>query len=47
MHQLQDDIIYKSKISILCDNVVAIRVPKNLILHSRDKHIEIKKKTSL
>ena len=39
---LEDYNIYKSKISIYCDNKVAISLSKNPTLHSRAKHIEIK-----
>ena len=31
-----------SKVSIMCDNTSAINISKNLIHHSRTKHIDIK-----
>nr|KYP59425.1 Copia protein [Cajanus cajan] len=41
-HQLEDYDIYESSIPVLCDNTTTINIPKNPILHSRTKHIEIK-----
>nr|KYP66518.1 Copia protein [Cajanus cajan] len=41
-HHLEDYNIYESSIPVLCDNTVAISISKNLVLHSRTKHIEIK-----
>ena len=40
--QLKDYQISESNILILCDNTSAICLSKNLILHSRARHIEIK-----
>ena len=40
--QLEDFNLYESKIPIFCDNTSAICLSKNLILHSKAKHIEIK-----
>ncbi|GKE13061.1 retrovirus-related pol polyprotein from transposon TNT 1-94 [Tanacetum coccineum] len=40
--QLTDyDIIYE-KVPIFCDNTSAIKISKNLVLHSRTKHIDIR-----
>ncbi|RDY00872.1 hypothetical protein CR513_15888, partial [Mucuna pruriens] len=39
---LKDYDIIESNIHLLCDNIVAINLFKNLILHSCVKHIEIK-----
>ena len=41
-HQLEDYNLFKSNIPILWDNIVAIDLFKNPIMHSRAKHIEIK-----
>ena len=41
-HQLEDYLLYESKIPIYCDNTSTIYLTKNPILHSRAKHIEIK-----
>nr|KYP74060.1 Copia protein [Cajanus cajan] len=41
-HQLEDYDIYESSIHVLYDNTVVISISKNLVLHSRTKHIEIK-----
>ena len=41
-HQLEDYQITENYIPIYCDNTAAICFSKNLILHSRAKHIEIK-----
>jgi hypothetical protein len=41
-HQLEDYQIIANSIPIYCDNTIAICLSKNLILHSRAKHIEIK-----
>ena len=41
-HQLEDYQIHESSIPIFCDNIAAICLSKNPILHSRAKHIEIK-----
>jgi len=41
-HKLEDYQINENNILIYCDNTVAICLPKNPILHSRAKHIEIK-----
>ena len=40
--QLEDYNIKQSKISIKCDNTSVINLSKNLIQHSRSKHIEIR-----
>jgi len=40
--QLKDYHISESCIPICCDNTTSICLSKNLILHSRAKHIEIK-----
>ena len=40
--QLEDYDIKQSKIIIKCDNTSAIILSKNLIQHSRSKHIEIR-----
>ena len=40
--QLKDFQIYDSNVPILCDNTSVICASKNPILHSIDKHIEIK-----
>ncbi|RDX66278.1 hypothetical protein CR513_54967, partial [Mucuna pruriens] len=40
--QLEDYNIFKSNIPLFCDNIVAINLSKNCILHSRAKHTEIK-----
>ena len=40
--QLLDFEIVFSKVPILCDNTSAINISKNLIQHSRTKHIDIK-----
>jgi len=41
-HQLEDSQINANSISIFCNNIGAICLSKNPILHSRAKHIEIK-----
>jgi len=41
-HQLKDCQINENSIHIYCDNTAAICLSKNLILHSRANHIEIK-----
>jgi len=41
-HQLEDYHINANSIPIYCDNIAAICLSKNPILHSRAKHIEIK-----
>ena len=41
-NQLEDYQIYESKIPIFYDNTATICLSKNIILHSRGKHIEIK-----
>ena len=41
-HQLEDFNLRYTKIPILCDNTSAINLAKNLIQHSRSKHIDIK-----
>jgi hypothetical protein len=41
-NQLEDYQINENSIPIYCDNTAAICLSKNPILHSRDKHIEIK-----
>ena len=41
-HQLEDYQINANSIPIYCDNNAAICFSKNSILHSREKHIEIK-----
>ncbi|KAI5443690.1 hypothetical protein KIW84_012372 [Lathyrus oleraceus] len=41
-NQLEDLQIFESNVHIFCDNTAAICLSKNLILHSRAKHIEIK-----
>jgi len=41
-HQLEDYQINENNIPIYCDNTADICLSKNLILHSRVKHIEIK-----
>ena len=41
-HQLEDYSIQENNIPLLCDNTSAIKITKNLIQHSRTKHIEIK-----
>ena len=41
-YQLEDYQVHESNIPIFCDNTAAICLSKNLILHSRAKHIEIK-----
>ncbi|RDX77987.1 putative mitochondrial protein, partial [Mucuna pruriens] len=41
-HQLEDYDIIESNIPLLYDNIVAIKLSKNIILHSCSKHIEIK-----
>ena len=40
--QLEDYGVSQTKISIKCDNTSAINFSKNLIQHSRTKHIEIR-----
>ena len=40
--QLEDYDIKQSKITIKCDNTSAFNLSKNLIQHSRSKHIEIR-----
>jgi hypothetical protein len=40
---LQDiQVEYDEPISILCDNTSAISISKNLVMHSKTKHIPIK-----
>jgi hypothetical protein len=40
---LQDiEVKYDEPISILCDNTRAISISKNLVMHSKTKHIPIK-----
>ena len=41
-NQLEDLQIYESNVPIFCDNTAAICLSNNPILHSREKHIEIK-----
>lgn len=41
-HQLSDYGIVLDHIPIKCDNTSAISISKNLVLHSRTKHIEIR-----
>jgi len=41
-HQLEDYPINANSIPIFCDNIAAICLSKNPILHSRAKHTEIK-----
>jgi len=41
-NQLEDYNIYEENISIYCDDKATISISKNLTLHSRAKHIEIK-----
>jgi len=41
-HQLEDYQINANSIPIYCDNIAAICLSQNLILHLRAKHIEIK-----
>ena len=41
-HQLEDYQITENCIPIYCDNIAAIYLSKNRILHLRAKHIEIK-----
>jgi len=41
-HQLEDYQINANSIPIYCDGIVVICLSKNSILHSREKHIEIK-----
>ena len=41
-HQILDYSIDLGNVPILCDNTSAINLSKNLILHSRTKHIEIR-----
>ncbi|XP_057418517.1 secreted RxLR effector protein 161-like [Lotus japonicus] len=41
-HQLEDYNIHEINIPLLCDNTSAINIAKNLVQHSRTKHIEIK-----
>ena len=41
-YQLEDFNLRYTKIPILCDNTSAINLAKNLIQHSRSKHIDIK-----
>ncbi|KAK2374784.1 hypothetical protein QL285_075722 [Trifolium repens] len=41
-YQLEDYNITKCSIPLYCDNIAAIHLSKNPILHSRAKHIEIK-----
>ena len=41
-HQLEDFNLTYMKILILCDNINAINLTKNLIQHSRSKHIDMK-----
>ena len=41
-YQLQDYNINLGCVPILCDNASAISLTKNLIQHSRTKHIEIR-----
>jgi hypothetical protein len=41
-HQLENYHISEISTPIYCDNNVVICLSKNLIMHSRDKHIEIK-----
>ena len=40
--QLEDYGISLAKIPVMCDNTSAINIAKNLIVHSRTKHIEIR-----
>jgi len=44
-HQLENYQINANSIPIFCDNTAAICLSKNLILHLRAKHIEIKKES--
>jgi len=39
---IEDYQITENDISIFCDNTIGICLSKNLILHSKAKHIEIK-----
>ena len=41
-HTLRDYGINLEQIPIMCDNISAINLSKNLIKHSRTKHIEIR-----
>ncbi|XP_057418603.1 uncharacterized mitochondrial protein AtMg00810-like [Lotus japonicus] len=41
-HQLEDYNFHESSIPLLCDNTSVINIAKNLVQHSRTKHIEIK-----
>ena len=40
--QLEDYGISLEKIPVMCDNTSVINIAKNLIVHSRTKHIEIR-----
>jgi hypothetical protein len=42
IHTLNDYDLRFRKIPIMCDNTSAIKISKNLIFHSRTKHIEIR-----
>jgi len=41
-YHLEDYQIHENNIPIFCDNTATIYFSKNLILHSKAKHIEIK-----
>ena len=44
MKQTLEDLLvkYEHPIVINCDNISAINMPKNLVMHSKTKHIPIK-----
>ena len=42
MHTLNDFDLYFRKVPIMCDNTSAIQMSKNLVFHSRTKHIDIR-----
>jgi len=41
-YQLEDYSSFENKILVYCDNTSAINLSKNLIQHSKSKHIEIR-----